>query len=269
MLPTMGGLFKKEPAIGEIGNYELLQLLTENDERKLYRVRRKGTRDQYQLKLLTFGDPERDRRLLRSIQILLLLKHPNILPLEDWGTDNNNRHFFITDPPGEPLKIPEGGGKPAWVLEVLEPICSAVHYLHSQGIVHRDLRPDIIAIGPNGKARLIEFGLMRPDESKRAITRVGSRVGTPAYMAPEQVAAAGCTPASDQYSLGVLAYQMLTGHLPFEGDDREIMRHHAGDNVDLLGVPAAAVLARMLAKDPSERYPDVQAAFAALKTALS
>lgn len=266
----MGGLFKKEPAIGEIGRYELLELLTEDDERKLYRVRRKGTRDQYQLKLLTFGDPERDRRLLRSIQLLLLLKHPHILPLEDWGSTDDNRHFFITEPPGELLKIPATGGKPAWVLEVLGPICAAVHYLHGQGIVHRDLRPDIIAMDPEGgKARLIEFGLMRPDESKRAITRTGSRVGTPAYMAPEQVAGISCTPATDQYSLGVLAYQMLTGRPPFEGDDRELMRHHAGDDVDLTGVAGAAVLSRMLSKDPAQRYPDVAAAYAALKTALS
>ena len=106
-------------------------------------------------------------------------------------------------------------------------------------------------------------------EEKRAVTRTGARVGTPAYMSPEQVAAAGITPASDQYSLGVLAFQLLTGRLPFQGDDGQQMRHHASDEVDVSGVRAGEVIARMLAKDPGQRYPDVQSAYQALRAALA
>ena len=172
----------------------------------------------------------------------------------------------MTEPPGKPLIIPGGGGEPAWVLSVVGPLAHALHYLHGLGLVHRDLRPEVIYLGPDGP-RIVDFSLMRPYE-KRAVTRIGTRVGTPAYMAPEQALAATALPASDQYTLGVVTYELLTGNLPFEGEDKEIMVAHAHQQVDVTGLPASEVLGKMLGKDPEDRYDDVLQAWNALKEAL-
>ena len=104
----MGGMFHKEQSVGVIGQYQLLELLARTDSTELYRARRGTAKEPLVLKLYVDEDPERDRRLVRAIQILLRLTHPAILPLQDWGTDGT-RHYLVTEPQGKPLEIPAGG----------------------------------------------------------------------------------------------------------------------------------------------------------------
>jgi serine/threonine-protein kinase len=103
-------------------------------------------------------------------------------------------------------------------VRILQPLAEALDYAHAHGIVHRDVKPSNVLIGEGGRVVLADFGIARMTEASLAVSAAGGMVGTPAYMSPEQVQGEPATPASDQYSFGIVAYEMLTGRRPFEAE---------------------------------------------------
>ena len=149
------------------------------------------------------------------------------------------------------------------VLRVCERIAQALAYAHRQGVVHRDVKPaNVLVDWPRDAVKLADFGLARADDGVQ--TGTGIVPGTPAYMAPEQLAGAVPTPRSDLYAVGVMLYQLLSGRLPYEGASMgEWLRQVADQPVPDLrllrpDLPAglAAVCTRLLAKQPAERPAD-------------
>jgi serine/threonine protein kinase/Flp pilus assembly protein TadD len=155
-------------------------------------------------------------------QILATLEHPNIARLLDGGTTEDGRPYFVMDyVEGLPLdvycdahmlQIPER-------LKLFRIVCSAVHYAHQHGVIHRDLKPGNILVTPSGVPKLLDFGIAKVLNPELSSLTAGStmtvRPLTPAYASPEQTRGETITPVSDVYSLGVLLYELLTGHRPY------------------------------------------------------
>jgi serine/threonine-protein kinase len=164
---------------------------------------------------------------------------------------------------------------PVLARHYIQPLFAAVDYAHNQGVVHRDLKPENIMITITDVVKVADFGLGRALDSE-SLTRTDTALGTPAYMAPEQVKGVHFEPASDQYALGVVAYEVLCGKRPFEAAEPvQMIFKHVSEPPrpprDLRpDIPAdvEAVLLKMLAKEPHERYATVAEAGKHLVEAL-
>jgi serine/threonine protein kinase len=218
------------------------------------------------------GDVE--RRFKREAALLGQFSHPNILPIYDSGVEDG--YLYIVMPYAQegslsdairgrfghrlelPLELPAAA-------DLIGQVASALQYTHDHDVVHRDVKPGniLIRIEPDGHWRMLlaDFGVARGAETTTQQTLV---TGTFAYMAPEQFSGK-FSPASDQYALGVVAYQLLAGHPPFEGEVAELTRKHLYETPPSLRAlnpdvtPAVeAVILRALAKDPAQRYPSVR-----------
>ncbi len=203
------------------------------------------------------------------------LTHSNIVTVHA-VREVDDLHFFVMEfVAGKPLdKVIATAGQLAIpvVRAILSQVGSALAYAHRRGVIHRDVKPGNILLDADGQAIVTDFGIAKVIESP-STTQTGAVHGTAAYMSPEQCYAAPLTPASDQYSLGVVAYEMLAGRPPFVGDSSfALMQAHTTFDVPPLGtrrseVPPdleAAVL-RMLAKKPNDRWPSMMGALSALQ----
>ncbi|MEW6284432.1 MAG: protein kinase, partial [Candidatus Eremiobacterota bacterium] len=223
-------------------------------------------------------DPELQMRFRREVRLCRELNHPHIVRLLDWGEQDGVTYLVLELVRGKTLRdrLPPHPLTPEEAFDLLDPILDAVSYAHSMGIVHRDLKPENVMLTDSGTVKVMDFGLARRQQSQSNLTRTGATLGTPAYMAPEQARGGRLDPASDQYSLGVLAYEILTAQKPFQGEDPlQVILQHLGEEPpppsqirrDLPPGVERAVL-RMLAKQPGDRFPDLAAARAALLSAL-
>lgn len=158
-------------------------------------------------------------RFEREARALARLRHPNLVHIYSVGEDNNIHYFAMEFIEGETLSEymrRRGRLDVNEALRITSQILSALHAIHRLGITHRDIKAANIMIDRGGRAILMDFGLMK-DRSQDGLTTVGTVIGTPEYMAPEQAEGAEVTPLSDIYSFGVLVYEMLAGRLPFIG----------------------------------------------------
>jgi eukaryotic-like serine/threonine-protein kinase len=183
-------------------------------------------------------------------------------------------HFFVMQfVEGQSLDgvLRSRGALPsALVLPMLHQVGSALAYAHRRGVIHRDIKPGNILLSADGDALVTDFGIAKVAEGP-AQTQTGMVVGTPSYMSPEQCFATELDGASDQYSLGIVAYQMLCGRVPFIGGTFEIMKGHTTEPVPPMrdfapDVPARveSAILRMLAKKPSDRFASFGEALAAM-----
>ena len=154
------------------------------------------------------------------------LRHPHICPTHDVGEIDGLHYIIMAYLPGKPLSQVLQRGKPVQahqVAQLVQLLAEALHAAHSQGVIHRDLKPGNIMLTKNRQPVIMDFGLARrirvEDDEQARLTVTGAILGTPAYMSPEQVVsdpdAVGSR--SDIYSLGVVMYELLTGNLPFDG----------------------------------------------------
>jgi len=213
-------------------------------------------------------------RFKREARTSASLSHPNIIPVYAVRETDRILYFVMKFVQGRPLDsiIKDVGPLPIpMIKQILSQVGGAFGYAHRRGIIHRDIKPANIMIDDEGWAVVTDFGIAKVSESQ-GLTMTGMTVGTPTYMSPEQCMAQDVTGASDQYSLGVVAYEMITGRPPFAGASMmAIMYGHFNDppppiegpRPDCPGDLKAAVM-RMLEKDPAKRWPTVEDAIQAM-----
>src|SRR3954468_14597243 len=207
-------------------------------------------------------------RFLREARTAARLSHPHIVPLHTFGQSGDVLFYVMGYVEGESLeaKLRRVGRMPAdQARRVIDEISDTLQYAHSMGVVHRDLKPDNILLDRHtGRALLTDFGIAKQRADTATLTRTGMIVGTPHYMSPEQAAGGdGIDGRTDIYALGVIAYRMLTGHLPFRGTSmQEILSQHAvatpiapSKTDETIPLELDRVVMRALAKDPADRWP--------------
>ncbi len=215
-------------------------------------------------------------RFLREAQFGARVEHPNIVRTLDYGQSDSDRYYLAIEwAAGEILEkyADKNGPLPSKdVAAIMNQICSAVQAAHDVGIVHRDLKPENIMYDPAAKhVKLLDFGIAADTEATpdQRLTRAGFFVGTLMYVAPEALSGELVGPAADQYSLGTIAYYLLTGCLPYTGKSpRELFSQLLTQppvalnkaKAGLTFPPAVeAVVMKALAKAPADRYPSVKA----------
>ncbi|TDU83152.1 serine/threonine protein kinase [Kribbella voronezhensis] len=178
------------------------------------------------VKFLRFPDGTPDdqliRRFVRESRITARLEHPGIPAVYDVGTDDGRPYLVMQRINGTTLAdvVAESGALPVgWVAAIAAQICAVLTVAHRASLVHRDLKPGNVMLCPDGTVKVLDFGLAVALDLRdiSEITRTGQTIGTPAYMAPEQVMAALSGPQSDLYALGCTMHEMLTGRRPFTG----------------------------------------------------
>jgi serine/threonine-protein kinase len=208
------------------------------------------------------------------------LEHPNVVPIHAVGPHGGRPFMVMKKLEGETLAWhleSEGKLSAARTLEIMRQLCAGLGHLHSHGCIHRDIKAGNIFISPDGVATILDLGVVRDLRSERN-TQVGTLVGTPRYMSPEQISGTlAVDHRADLYALGVLLYECLTGRAPFESEDNNtvISMHATAKPPDITSIdpelPPALdpVLQRALAKRPDDRFPSAAALLAALEAALS
>ena len=195
------------------------------------------------------------------------LSHPNIVSIYDRGEAEGTYYIAMEYLDGRSLKELIVGRGPAPIkvaIDYARQILAAVGFAHKHGIVHRDIKPHNVLVGPEGRLKVTDFGIARSGASQ--MTEVGSIIGTAQYLSPEQARGAPVDQTSDLYAVGVVLYEMLTGQVPFTGDTPlEIAMKHLSE----IPKPPSelrpevphdldSVVLRALAKDPSERYQSAE-----------
>ncbi len=223
---------------------------------------------------LTFGKGTIER-FRREAQTAAQLDHPNIIPVYRISTGGDLFWYAMKYIEGRSLDeiLKEGlrfdlGG----CIEILDQVAAALDWAHRRQVVHRDVKPANIMIDPTGRVTMADFGIAKA-LSKTSLTASGSAIGTPNYMSPEQCMGGEITGAVDQYALGVVTYQMLSGKLPFEADSAvELIQKHCFVPPPSLeearpGLPARvyAAVERALAKKSGERFASVTDFVGAMK----
>lgn len=261
-----------------IGPYQLTRLLGRGGFGGVYEAFPIGepfTQSAVAIKLMNYqGDAEIRKREEREVKALTRLNHPHVLRL---------LHLIETGPDQVALVLevirgrsleralgenPELSQRLAWMDQLLQ----AVSFCHQNDVMHRDLKPPNIMIDQNGQAILVDFGLAK-GENATLLTKPDAVMGSPDYMAPEQLQGQA-SPASDQWALGVIAYEMLAGRRPFQGQDvmqifYEIMHQEPPALPAEIKPQLASVIGKMLAKDPKERYSSVAQARDSWQKAVS
>jgi serine/threonine protein kinase len=260
----------------QVGNYRLVQLLGSGGFAEVYLGRHVFLDSPAAIKLLhtllAHGDSEGFRSEART---LVRLIHPHIIRILDFGLEGN-MPFLVMDyapngnmrqryQPGRPLPLPT-------VVEYVKQVADALQYAHDQKIIHRDIKPENMLLGRQNEILLSDFGIAVVAQSTRA-QFPQEMTGTIAYMAPEQIQT-HARPASDQYSLGVVAYEWLSGSLPFTGLFTEIAVKHMmvapsslREKVPGLLPDVERVILTALAKEPAQRFDSVRAFATALERA--
>ena len=218
---------------------------------------------------------ELTERFKREARLAASLEHPNIIPVYREGQAGRFLFMAMKFIEGRSLDdiIASQGPLPVTVvLQVLRSATSALAYAHERGIVHRDIKSANILVDRDGRVVVTDFGIARAAEDAN-LTSTGTMVGTPYFMSPEQCAARRIGPQSDQYSLGVVAFQMLTGSVPFQAESLPgIMHHHFYTQVpDVTSarldvpLPLRELIDRALAKKPENRFASTHAMLAAVE----
>jgi serine/threonine-protein kinase len=211
-------------------------------------------------------DPTFVSRFQREAQAAARLVHPNIVQIFDSGQDERTGQYFIVMEYIEGCSCAEILREDGWVeveeaVSVVEQACEGLHYAHRHGVVHRDVKPGNLLRAREGEVKLADFGIAKATEQS-SITQVGSVLGTAAYLSPEQARGEEAGPAADLYALGVVAYQLISGRLPYEATSLTELalkqQHERPARLDTLvaavGPELADAVAVALALDPRDRY---------------
>ncbi len=238
-------------------DFEFLRMLGQGGMGVVYGVRQKRLNRLGALKVLPperASDPTFVERFFREAQALAQLGHPNIVRVYDMGQRGPFLYILMEYVDGVSLRerIRDRAVSPAEALRIVADLCSAAQSAHEQGIVHRDIKPENVLIAADGRIKLVDFGLVRlachSDINRFTLTEINLRMGTPAYMAPEQtVGSPDIDHRVDIYALGVLLYETLTGEPPTLDYTPPSRRVAVDPRID-------RVVHRAVRESPSERY---------------
>jgi serine/threonine protein kinase/DNA-binding CsgD family transcriptional regulator len=200
--------------------YQIEELIGEGATAAVYRALDTRLRRTVAVKtLLPHVHSTTRQRFEREAMAVAKLNHPGIMAVYDVGQDKDASYIVVELVSGKPLYdyIPSS---PELVAHLSQQICFALDYAHRAGVIHRDVKPANIYVTADDKIKIMDFGLAIPVEGgEKRLTAMGSIIGTPAYLSPEQAQGKTLTPLTDLYSLGVVMYEMVTGQLPFDADD--------------------------------------------------
>jgi hypothetical protein len=229
------------------------------------------------LSSLAADSPHFTARFEREAKVVAGLRHPNIVPVWDYGEDEG-KHYLVM-----PLlevgsladRLMKGPLKPRESGRVVSQVSEALDYAHQHGVVHRDIKPSNILLDQDGNALVSDFGLVYIENASVSLTG-SALIGTPAYMSPEQARGDKVTPATDQYAFGIVLYELATGQLPYEGETpMAVAIKHITNPIPLPrernpNVPAAVehVILKATAKDPADRFESMAALDQAYQAAL-
>ncbi len=192
-------------------------------------------------------------RFQREARMLARLQHPGIVAVYDCGQSSAGHLYFVMEyVEGTDLQrvLRDPGLEPEQAMELITQICDALHYAHRQGVIHRDIKPANILLGVDGRVKVADFGLARPNEIEGdELTRTNMVMGTPAYMAPEQ-RMGHADERADIFALGVMLYEMLTGKRPHGAFDPPSHKVHLDVRID-------SVVLKALQSEPERRYQQV------------
>src|SRR5579884_3261817 len=255
------------------GRYELEELVGAGGMSSVYRAHDRVLERRVALKVLHqhfSDDDEYVQRFLREARTVASLSHPNVVTVIDRG-EHEGRQFIVFEyVDGENLKqlIQRRGPAPvATALELGIQIAQALSFAHQHGLVHRDVKPQNVLLNGDGRAKVTDFGIARSLDVQHSVTHTGTVLGTSDYIAPEQAQGRAVDEHTDVYSLGVVLYELLTGHVPFAGENFvAVAMRHINDEAAPLAearpdVPprVEAAVRRAMAKDPDDRFPTMAA----------
>jgi serine/threonine-protein kinase len=214
------------------------------------------------------GDNQFLARFQREARVVARLKDPGLVAVYDQGIDGQHPFLVMELIEGGTLRelLRERGPMPPHaVAAVLRPVLGGLAVAHSAGLVHRDIKPENVLISDDGDVKIADFGLVRA-VAEAKITSTSVILGTAAYLSPEQVSTGDAGPRSDVYSVGILAYELLTGVTPFTGDSALTVAYQRMDNdvsppsAVIAGVPAQfdELVLQATRRDPADRYADAQ-----------
>ena len=216
------------------------------------------------------------KRFENEARVIAKLEHPNIVPIYASGIYEGIPWMGMRLLAGGNMGALLENGRPALphAVQMLRDVADALDYAHARGVVHRDIKPTNILRDGSGRVCVGDFGLAHMLEGGPGLTRTGTLVGTPQYMAPEQVLGNRADHRCDIYSLGIVAYEMFVGDVPFKGDTPvAVLLKHVNEPVptprdELLPPLLMRAIQKALAKDPGDRWPSAGAFVAALEAAV-
>jgi len=252
------------------GRYRILRKLGSGGMAAVYLAEDEDLGRRVAIKILDSRYADDDlflERFRREAKSAAGLSHPNIVSIYDRGESDGHAYIAMEVIEGRSLKelIKTRGPLPvAKAIEYTQQILAALRFAHRNGIVHRDIKPHNILVGPEERLKVTDFGIARADDG--GMTETGSIIGTAHYLSPEQARRSSVTAQSDLYSVGVVLYEMLTGRVPFSGDSLpEIVMKHVADaprppSAVVPGIPPELdqIVLRALAKTARERYASAE-----------
>src|SRR5713226_1577659 len=262
----------------QIGNYQLVQLLGRGNFASVYlgEHHSDGTQAAVKVLLTELADREAEKFLAQA-EIIAGLDHPHIVGVHEFGLEDGKPFLVMEYAPNGTLRQrhPKGTQLPlTTIVSYVKQIADALQYVHDQNLIHRDVKPHNMLLGANHQVMLSDFGIAVIAESMGyRVQKVHEFEGTILYAAPEQIRGRPRI-ASDQYALGVVVYEWLSGSCPFYGSIEKIARQHTlspppplREKVPTTSLAVEQVVLKALAKDPNERFESVQEFAKALERA--
>ncbi|MGQ9850353.1 MAG: protein kinase domain-containing protein [Aggregatilineaceae bacterium] len=257
-----------DPLISKtLGHYQIVGKLGKGGMATVYRARQLNMQRDVAIKVMSAdlaADPEFVARFEREAHVIARLEHPRILPVHDFGHEGELFYLVMRLVEGESLyyRLKRGPLPLKTAARYLTQIAEALDYAHAEGVIHRDLKPNNILIDQWDNLYLMDFGLAKIMAATQSLTQTGVVLGTPAYMAPELWRGEPIDARTDIYALGVILYEMVLGHTPFESDTPfTLMYKHINDpppspreTMPDLPVEVEQVILKALAKNKDERF---------------
>ncbi len=263
-----------------VGRYDLLEVIGRGGAAVVYLAQQRDLRRLVALKELAPvhpGDTSFAARFVDESRVAGSLNHPNVVTVHEFFEADGVPLIAMEYLPRGSLRSYVGAITLAQLAGVLEGVLAGLAAGQHLGVVHRDLKPENLLVTADGRVKIADFGVARAYNqaiTREVVTVAGTTIGTPAYMAPEQALGQRLTPATDLYSLGVVAWELLSGHVPFTDQDTPVavLYRHVHEEVAPIDTVVPGIdprlarwLAQMLAKRPEERFVDADAAWEVLE----